>query len=147
MSSEAVIDQRRLIEASSSSSSNVIQEPPRRTGNVVSGVAHIITGVIGAGVLSLAWCMAQLGWIAGPLSILVFAATTAYVSSLLSDCYRFPDPQGPTRNPSLMHAVKLYLGGKGEVWCGVMVVVYRFGTAVAYVITSALSARYFLCLL
>ncbi|KAI9115536.1 hypothetical protein K1719_013205 [Acacia pycnantha] len=141
MSSEALTEQRPFIEASSSSSSNVIQEPPPRTGNVVSGVAHIITGVIGAGVLSLAWSIAQLGWIAGPLTVLVFAATTAYVSSLLADCYRFPHPQGPARNPSLVHAVKLYLGGKGKVWCGVVVLIYRFGTCVAYVITAALSGR------
>jgi hypothetical protein len=30
-------------------------------GNVWTAVAHIITGVIGSGVLSLAWSMAQLG--------------------------------------------------------------------------------------
>uniref|UniRef100_A0A9I9CCV5 Amino acid transporter transmembrane domain-containing protein n=1 Tax=Cucumis melo TaxID=3656 RepID=A0A9I9CCV5_CUCME len=28
--------------------------------------AHIITAVIGSGVLSLAWAIAQLGWVAGP---------------------------------------------------------------------------------
>ncbi|CAI0459877.1 unnamed protein product, partial [Linum tenue] len=28
--------------------------------------AHIITTVIGSGVLSLAWAIAQLGWVVGP---------------------------------------------------------------------------------
>ncbi|KAF4349515.1 hypothetical protein F8388_008458 [Cannabis sativa] len=32
-----------------------------KTGNIWSCVAHIITGVIGAGVLSLSWSVAQLG--------------------------------------------------------------------------------------
>ncbi|MBZ5798082.1 amino acid transporter, partial [Burkholderia contaminans] len=32
----------------------------------------MITGVIGSGVLSLAWSVAQLGWIAGPTAIICF---------------------------------------------------------------------------
>ncbi|RZC84824.1 hypothetical protein C5167_047609 [Papaver somniferum] len=42
---------------------------PRRTGNIWTCNAHIITGVIRSGVLSLAWSTAQLGWIAGPISM------------------------------------------------------------------------------
>ncbi|KAL2553886.1 Transmembrane amino acid transporter domain-containing protein [Forsythia ovata] len=38
----------------------------KRTGTVWTASAHIITAVIGSGVLSLAWATAQLGWIAGP---------------------------------------------------------------------------------
>lgn len=74
-------------------------------------MAHIITGVIGAGVLSLAWSVAQLGWIAGPLAILLFAGTTLASTNLLCDCYRFPDPEyGTITSSSYMGAVKLYLG-------------------------------------
>jgi len=80
-------------------------------GNVQKAVAHIITGVIGAGVLSLAWSVAELGWICGPLMILMFAGTTFVSVNLLSDCYRFPHPQyGSIRCPSLMDAVHVYLG-------------------------------------
>jgi len=80
-------------------------------GNLQKAVAHIITGVIGAGVLSLAWSVGELGWIGGPLMILVFAITTFVSVDLLSDCYRFPHPQyGNIRCPSLMDAVHLYLG-------------------------------------
>lgn len=76
-----------------------------------TAVAHIITGVIGSGVLSLAWSMAQLGWIAGPLSILCFAIITVYSNSLLAYSYRYPDPvHGPSRNHSYLQAVQLYLG-------------------------------------
>ncbi|MCP8971452.1 amino acid transporter, partial [Ectobacillus sp. SYSU M60031] len=38
----------------------------KRTGTLVTASAHIITAVIGSGVLSLAWAIAQLGWVIGP---------------------------------------------------------------------------------
>ncbi|KAI9186331.1 hypothetical protein LWI28_016253 [Acer negundo] len=76
-------------------------------------VAHIITGVIGSGVLSLAWCVAQLGWIAGPFAIVFFAAITLTSAFLLCDCYRTPDPEhGPGRNRSYSEAVAMSLDKK-----------------------------------
>lgn len=80
-------------------------------GTIWTAVAHIITGVIGSGVLSLAWSMAQLGWIAGPFFMVLFAVITLVSSILVSDCYRSPDPEfGPIRNSSFTDAVKLNLG-------------------------------------
>ncbi|CAN0922869.1 Probable amino acid permease 7, partial [Linum grandiflorum] len=76
-----------------------------------TAVAHIITAVIGAGILSLAWTVSQLGWIAGPLSIIAFAGLTCLSSSVLSDCYHYPNPElGPHRLRSYMDAVRHYLG-------------------------------------
>lgn len=75
-----------------------------------TATAHCITIVIGAGVLALAWSVAQLGWIAGPVALLAFAVITYYTSILLADCYRFPDPVNGTRNPTYMSAVRSYLG-------------------------------------
>jgi len=72
--------------------------------------AHIITAVIGSGVLSLAWATAQLGWIAGPAVMLAFSFVTYYTSSLLSDCYRSPDPVTGNRNYTYMDAVRANLG-------------------------------------
>lgn len=65
---------------------------PKPTGTVWTGIAHIITAVIGSGVLSLAWSTSQLGWIGGPLCLLCFALVTYLSASLLSDCYRSPHP-------------------------------------------------------
>ncbi|KAI5586329.1 hypothetical protein POPTR_006G235901v4 [Populus trichocarpa] len=62
------------------------------TGIMWTASAHIITTIIGSGVLSLAWGMAQLGWIAGIGILLTFSVITYYTSSLLADCYRFPKP-------------------------------------------------------
>ena len=72
--------------------------------------AHIVTAVIGSGVLSLAWALAQLGWIAGPIILLIFSIITLYTSLLLTDCYRFPDPVHGTRNHNYMKMVKNILG-------------------------------------
>jgi amino acid permease len=76
-----------------------------------TAAAHVITAVIGSGVLSLAWSMAQLGWVAGPVMMLVFAAVTALQSTLFADCYRSPDPEhGPHRNRTYAGAVDRNLG-------------------------------------
>ncbi|XP_010252954.1 PREDICTED: probable amino acid permease 7 isoform X1 [Nelumbo nucifera] len=114
----------------------------KRTGTLWTATAHIITAVIGSGVLSLAWSMAQLGWIAGPVAMIIFAGITVVSSNLLCDCYRSPDPEfGLTRNRSYMEAVRLNLG-KGEIWlCGLFQQISLYGTGIAYIIVSATSMR------
>ncbi|KAL5735571.1 hypothetical protein ACOSQ2_030359 [Xanthoceras sorbifolium] len=113
-----------------------------RTGTIWTALGHIITGVIGAGVLSLAWSIAQLGWIAGPLCMIAFAAVTIFSSSLLCDCYRFPDPEsGPTRNKSYAQAVGFYLGEKSQKVCAIFSYEILYGCGIAYTITTAASIR------
>ncbi|XP_050246155.1 probable amino acid permease 7 [Quercus robur] len=114
---------------------------PRRTGTLWSCVAHIITAVIGAGVLSLAWSTSQLGWIAGPVTLLCFAIVTYVSAFLLSDCYRCPDSITGTRNYSYMDAVRVNLGRKHTWFCGLLQYLSLYGTGIAYVITTATSMR------
>lgn len=76
-------------------------------GTLVTTVAHIITTLIGSGVLSLAWAVAQLGWIAGTISLVTFSLITLFTSHLLADCYR---AQSGKRSYSYMDAVKSKLG-------------------------------------
>uniref|UniRef100_A0A803QAR4 Amino acid transporter transmembrane domain-containing protein n=1 Tax=Cannabis sativa TaxID=3483 RepID=A0A803QAR4_CANSA len=114
---------------------------PIRTGTLWSCVAHIITAVIGAGVLSLAWSTAQLGWIGGPIALLCFAIITYISSSLLSDCYRSPDSVTGKRNQSYISAVTLLLGSKQAWACGLLQYLSMFGTGIAYVIATATSMR------
>ncbi|BAF19767.1 amino acid permease 3 [Oryza sativa Japonica Group] len=112
----------------------------RRTGNVWTASAHIITAVIGSGVLSLAWATAQLGWVVGPVTLMLFALITYYTSGLLADCYRTGDPVSGKRNYTYMDAVAAYLGG-WQVWsCGVFQYVNLVGTAIGYTITASISA-------
>ncbi|KAL6841663.1 hypothetical protein ACP4OV_028492 [Aristida adscensionis] len=107
---------------------------------VWTATAHIITAVIGSGVLSLAWAMAQLGWVAGPVILLIFAAITYYMCSLLADCYRDGDPVTGKRNYTYTEAVQCYLGGWYVGFCGLCQYVNMFGTGIGYTITASVSA-------
>ncbi|KAK3009641.1 hypothetical protein RJ639_015180 [Escallonia herrerae] len=106
-----------------------------------SAIAHIITAVIGSGVLSLAWSTAQLGWIAGPVVMLCFATVTYISSSLLSDCYRSPDTVSGARNSSYTKAVAVNLGRRQTWLCGLLQYSSMYGTGVAYTITTSTSMR------
>ncbi|CAN6450480.1 unnamed protein product [Victoria cruziana] len=112
-----------------------------RTGTAWTCVAHIITAVIGAGVLSLAWSIAQLGWIAGPALMVLFAVVTCISSFWLSDCYRSPDPSTGRRNRTYMTAVRNNLGKK-QVWiCGLIQYATLYGMGIAYTVTTSTSMR------
>ncbi|KAJ4838345.1 Amino acid permease 3 [Turnera subulata] len=112
---------------------------PKRTGTVWTGSAHIITAVIGSGVLSLAWAIAQLGWIAGPAVMFLFSFVTYYTSVLLSSCYRCGDPVTGKRNYTYTDAVASHLGGMRVKICGFVQYLNLFGTAVGYTIASSIS--------
>ncbi|KAL0362980.1 UNVERIFIED_CONTAM: putative amino acid permease 7 [Sesamum calycinum] len=91
-------------------SDHLVNSHPARTGNTWTAVAHIITGVIGSGVLSLAWSMAQ-----------------------------SPDPDyGPIKNKSYVDAVRQNLGKKSAWICGLLIQMNLYGTGVAYTITTAI---------
>ncbi|XP_008220180.1 PREDICTED: amino acid permease 8-like [Prunus mume] len=112
----------------------------KRTGTVWTACAHIITTSIGAGVLSLAWAMSQLGWVAGICTMLFCTLAALYAATLLADCYRFPDPVTGKRNYSYMEAVKAYLGGTILYkFCGWMVYLNLATIGVGFTITTAKS--------
>ena len=79
-------------------------------GTLSTASAHIITAVIGSGVLSLAWATAQLGWIAGPAAMLAFSFVIYYTSCLLANCHRSPNPVSGKRNYTYIDAVRANLG-------------------------------------
>lgn len=111
----------------------------KRTGTVMTASAHIITAVIGSGVLSLAWSTAQLGWIAGPTVLFLFSFVTYYTSTLLASCYRSGDPVTGKRNYTYMDAVRANLGGVQVKLCGAVQYLNLFGTAIGYTIASSIS--------
>ncbi|CAO2035404.1 unnamed protein product [Urochloa humidicola] len=114
-----------------------------RSGSMWTASAHVITAVIGSGVLSLAWSIAQLGWVAGPAAMLVFAAVTALQSTLFADCYRSPDPEhGPHRNRTYAGAVDRNLGSSSSWVCWVLQHTALFGYGIAYTITASISCRH-----
>ena len=79
-------------------------------GTLMTASAHIITAVIGSGVLSLSWALAQLGWIAGIIALLTFSLITLFTSVLLTNGYRSPDPITGRRNYNYIEVVKNNLG-------------------------------------
>ncbi|KAJ4753184.1 Amino acid permease 2 [Rhynchospora pubera] len=109
-----------------------------RTGTTLTCTAHIITAVIGSGVLSLAWATAQLGWIAAPICMLSFAIVTYISAFLLSECYRTSTGE---RNRSYMEAVRFYLGTRRTWFCGFLQYVSFYGCAVVYTFTTATCVR------
>ncbi|KAG0489759.1 hypothetical protein HPP92_006622 [Vanilla planifolia] len=112
---------------------------PRRRGTMWTASAHIITAVIGSGVLSLAWAIAQLGWIAGPAVMILFAFVIYYTSALLADCYRSGDPITGKRNYTYMDAVHANLGGLKVKMCGYIQYLNLFGVAIGYTIAASIS--------
>lgn len=111
----------------------------KRTGTVWTASAHIITAVIGSGVLSLAWAIAQLGWIAGPAVMFLFSFVIYYTSSLLADCYRSGDRVSGKRNYTYMDAVRSNLGGVKVKVCGLIQYLNIFGVAIGYTIAASIS--------
>ncbi|PSS17319.1 Amino acid permease [Actinidia chinensis var. chinensis] len=112
---------------------------PKRTGTFVTASAHIITAVIGSGVLSLAWAIAQLGWVAGPAVLLGFSFITYFTSTLLADSYRSPDPITGQRNYTYMDVVRAHLGGIKVQLCGLAQYGNLIGVTIGYTITASIS--------
>ncbi|CAI8598324.1 unnamed protein product [Vicia faba] len=111
----------------------------KRTGTSWTASAHVITAVIGSGVLSLAWAIAQLGWIAGPIVMFLFAWVTYYTSVLLCECYRNGDPVNGKRNYTYMEVVHSNLGGFQVQLCGLIQYLNLVGVAIGYTVASAIS--------
>ncbi|KAL6177910.1 hypothetical protein ACLB2K_049431 [Fragaria x ananassa] len=111
---------------------------PKRTGNVMTASAHIITAVIGSGVLSLSWAIAQLGWVVGPIVIVMFSIVTySLPSCLLVACYR--DPVTGKKNSTYSAAVRNHLGGFMYKVLGVVQRVNLYGSTIGYTITACIS--------
>ncbi|KAL7143029.1 hypothetical protein ABFS83_08G163600 [Erythranthe nasuta] len=138
-------DQHSFLSPSSSSSlssSEEIMKHVHKRGTIWTALAHIITAVIGSGVLSLAWSISRLGWIAGPLTMLAFASVTLTSAFLLCNCYKSSDPNnGVYRNGSYLDAVQRILGKKSAWFCGIIVRINFIKLGIVYTITSAISMR------
>ncbi|CAM8942358.1 unnamed protein product [Rhodiola kirilowii] len=108
-----------------------------RTGTMWTASAHVITAVIGSGVLSLAWSIAQLGWIAGILVLIAFSLITFYTTFFLADCHRAPVTG--KRGHNYMEVVRAYLGETSVKLCALAQYSNLVGTAIGYTITASIS--------
>ncbi|XP_076909355.1 putative amino acid permease 7 [Bidens hawaiensis] len=120
----------------------VLPASHKPTGDVWTTLAHIITAVIGSGVLSLSWSVAQLGWIAGPISFVLFALVTLLNASILNNFHTVSDRNGiSVTNRSYLEAVQNILGDPSALVCALLVYFNLFKVGVVYTITSASSIR------
>ncbi len=107
------------------------------TGTTITASAHIITAVIGAGVLSLPYSMASLGWIGGPICFILFAGITLYTAQLLADLYIIDGKR--MRTYTMM--VETCFGRPGKIAIGIVQQFNLVLTALAYTITAAQSMQ------
>nr|ABR17142.1 unknown [Picea sitchensis] len=112
-----------------------------KAGTLWTAVANILTALIGA-VLFVPWGVAQLGWIAGPVAMIMFALVSWYSALLLVDCYRSPDPiSGPIRNCRYRDAVQVNLGERYARLCALVQYIIFYGVCVSSTLTAAISVR------
>ncbi|GAB4817399.1 hypothetical protein N2152v2_004445 [Parachlorella kessleri] len=115
------------------------QEDPdsHRHGNLTTASSHIITAIIGAGVLGLPQTLAWLGWIAGPILITAFYLVTLLTSTLLASVYEVKG----VRHRRYPDAVKAILGRKGEITLAVFQYLNLVLSGIAYTIAAGESGR------
>ncbi|KAB2617271.1 amino acid permease 3-like [Pyrus ussuriensis x Pyrus communis] len=107
---------------------------PKRTGTIWTACSHMITAVVGS------WAMAQLGWIAGPVVMVIlhtFFYRSCSPSSLLVSCYR--DPVTGKRNCTYSDAVRSHHGKLGVKMCGFIQQLTLFGATIGYTVTVSIS--------
>jgi len=56
-------------------------------GNVFTASMHVFCAVVGAGVLALPYSVSWLGWVAGPIMVILFYLFSLLSSRLLASCY------------------------------------------------------------
>ena len=105
----------------------------RRSGNTLTAFFHVITAVIGAGVLFLPYAMASMGWILGVISFIIFAAITLYSSQLLADLYIIDGK----RQRTYTDMVDTVFGLWGRVAIAIFQQFNLVLTALAYTITAS----------
>ena len=108
-----------------------------RAGTTLTACGHIITAVIGAGVLSLPYAFANLGWVGGVLSLTVFYSVSLLMSLLLA---RSAEVEG-VRQRRYGDAVRVLLGRRYQVAAIVLQHVNLVLSGIAYTIAAGSSAQ------
>lgn len=107
--------------------------PTIHAGNWVTASGHLVTVMVGAGVLSLPSAMSWLGWVGGMLSLVLFYAISLWCSLMLTAVYKV----NGVRHTTYSQAVLGILGRRDST---VLVVVQRVMlclAAVGYEIAAA----------
>lgn len=106
-------------------------------GSTFTASLHIMTAVIGAGVLALPYSVAWLGWVAGPLLLTVFYLLTWLHASLLAGVVARERPQPR----SYGEAVRRLLGPRAGAAISALQLTINALAGVAYTVAAAACAR------
>ena len=128
---------RRRLAAHPPDASRYCEDGVRRSGGALSATAHVITAVVGAGVLSLPAAMASLGYAGGTLCFLVFGLVTAYTAALLADCYSIRVGGRDVRQRTYSQMVATTLGVRAERLVAVIQLINLVLTSIPYQIVAA----------
>ncbi|RMZ56151.1 hypothetical protein APUTEX25_004575 [Auxenochlorella protothecoides] len=110
---------------------------PLRAGTRTTAAIHIFCGVVGAGVLALPRSVAYLGWIAGPLMIIVFYLISLLTSMLLADIYEV----NGVEHGRYHSAVKSIMGHYSAVGVSTFQCLNMVLTCITYTISAATSMK------
>ena len=102
-------------------------------GNVFTGSMHVFCGVVGAGVLALPYSVSWLGWVAGPILVIVFYAFSLLSSFLLASLFEV----NGIEHSRYHHLVSHLLGSRSAIMASVFQLLNIFLTTIAYTITGA----------
>lgn len=102
-------------------------------GNWITASGHLITVMVGAGVLSLPAAMSWLGWVGGLVSLLLFYAISLWCSLMLAAVYKVDGHRHPTYSQAVLSIL-------GRLDSRVLVVVQQIMlclAAIGYAIAAA----------
>ena len=99
-----------------------------------SAVGHLLTAIIGAGVLGLPNALAWLGWVGGVVAVLLFYLVSVWLGVLLSEVYH---AKGHPRFPTYKAAVRGILGRRHSMVLATAQTTYQLLTCIGYTIAAA----------
>jgi len=106
-------------------------------GTVLTCSLHLFCALAGAGVLALPNALAWLGWVAGPLLILLVYSITLLMMRLLASCYRVNDVE----HDRYHHCVSHILGTRQAFLCSLFQITTLILADIALTITGATTAQ------
>lgn len=94
-------------------SSHLIPDFLLLSGGWIMACFHIITAIIGAGVLGLPHALSMLGWLGGIISLVLFFAVTLVCSFMLSDMYEYDGVKHGTYGDAVVNVLGEGVGVSG----------------------------------
>ncbi|GAX74515.1 hypothetical protein CEUSTIGMA_g1964.t1 [Chlamydomonas eustigma] len=105
----------------------------------ISGVFHLVTVMIGAGVLALPSCMALLGWVIGPALLVFLGAVSVWGCMMMAEVFETP---GGVKSYTYREAVLHIMGGYHPYILTIFQFANLFMSAVGYTLAGMNSIEF-----